>query len=303
MSSGKKRRYGGHAPRNPKRGAPGIVLTCESGREIKCEREALDILQHDWDINVVTVKESGKSTSLDDELEKLKGSKIVSPFSVYATGCRGMVVILCTDCRLIVEPLEKTGDKEHNGRHLDASTTVTETEECGAAKKPRLDGGKSDETSVGATDQDEESASWDPLEAVGRIVKDMESSNSVFPSSRFITRMIPMQATMYASVDDIRNATESLIVPFADQKNKTFAIQVKRRLCDHLKRDDVIAAIGPVVSEAAPTWKVNLRTPDFTIVVEICKTFAGVSILSSAQMLVAPNFNLAELRERKANAD
>ena len=53
---GKKRRYQSQSSSykrstvsNPQRGAPGILFTCETGRERKCRWEGLEILQHDWD--------------------------------------------------------------------------------------------------------------------------------------------------------------------------------------------------------------------------------------------------------------
>ena len=59
-SSSKKRKYidytkrsGGnygsnHNPKwqNSKRGAPGVLMTCETSREVKCQREGLEILNH-----------------------------------------------------------------------------------------------------------------------------------------------------------------------------------------------------------------------------------------------------------------
>ena len=43
----RKRKYKeGKRKFNPKRGGPGILMTCEQGREHKCEREGVDILQY-----------------------------------------------------------------------------------------------------------------------------------------------------------------------------------------------------------------------------------------------------------------
>eukprot|EP00978_Attheya_sp_CCMP212_P003397 scaffold7003_cov60-Attheya_sp.AAC.1 len=60
MSTGKKKFSGGrsqddrgggkksnwHSKKNVRRGGPGILLTCETGREFKCQREGLEILRH-----------------------------------------------------------------------------------------------------------------------------------------------------------------------------------------------------------------------------------------------------------------
>ena len=80
------------------------------------------------------------------------------------------------------------------------------------------------------------------------------------------------------------------------KKDITFKVEIKRRLCAHLTRDQVIEAITPVVLgglQEGYKFSVNLSDPDFSIRIETCKTLCGISILPRDSWY--KNFNLAEL--------
>lgn len=94
----------------------------------------------------------------------------------------------------------------------------------------------------------------------------------------------------------------------------SFKIDIKRRLCSHLTRDQVIEAITPILlgsdsstEEEDPEKKygckfsVNLSNPDFAIRIEIIKTLCGISILPREEWY--KNFNVAELIDAKDNYD
>ena len=149
---GNKRRYGGKGSQYgpaPRRGPPALFVSCESGREKKCQREALELIHHYYYasrpalLQNKTQSSEGKIApsptpleevplSLDEELSMLRkgataeevimyepnskrprnGSKnatskqlssMKSPFSIYDTGVRGMVCIVCTvpGCEMI----------------------------------------------------------------------------------------------------------------------------------------------------------------------------------------------------------
>ena len=142
-----------------------------------------------------------------------------------------------------------------------------------------------------------------------RVVEDIEKGpKGSFPGSRFITRMIPVQATCFSGVSEIQHAVGCLVHSTlqkyssdnANSKKTTFAIQTKIRICGHLKRGQIIESVAKQVVETAPEWKVDLSDPDFTILVEVCKNIAGVSVISSGEQLNTSTrkFNLAELRTK-----
>jgi tRNA(Ser,Leu) C12 N-acetylase TAN1 len=47
-------------------GGPAILLTCEQGREIKCEREAIDMLTADWEAKQYGARKCSSDTTNDD---------------------------------------------------------------------------------------------------------------------------------------------------------------------------------------------------------------------------------------------
>jgi len=101
----------------------------------------------------------------------------------------------------------------------------------------------------------------------------------------------------YASVEEIKAVSISLLKRFLPNilsilpkggKEITYKLEIKRRLCTHLTREQVIDAITPLVK-----FSVNLSDPDFSIRIETCRTLCGVSILPRQEWY--KNFNLAEL--------
>jgi tRNA(Ser,Leu) C12 N-acetylase TAN1 len=110
--------------------------------------------------------------------------------------------------------------------------------------------------------------------------------------------MIPIQATCFVSLEEIGLTSKALIKKYlANKPPSTFAVAVKRRNCSTLSRDQVIDAVAKelVETDESSKWKVNLKSPDFTFHVEICKTLCGMSIIKNASTY--RNFNLVEIRE------
>ena len=84
-----------------------------------------------------------------------------------------------------------------------------------------------------------------------------------------------------------------------DDKKLTFKLEIKKRLCSHLKQEQIINAVAPVVAEGLeeilPGYKfsVNLSDPDFSVRIETCRSLCGISILPRESWY--KNFNLAEI--------
>ena len=145
---------------------------------------------------------------------------------------------------------------------------------------------------------------WDPVEAVERIIRDVRAGKSAV-SSRFITRIIPLQATCFSNQSEICHVAKHLFQSHQDlvgsnppnattTSTTTFAIQAKKRNCSHLQRQDVISWVA---AEAPKEWKVDLSKPDYTVVVEICKTLCGMSIIRKCTERFG-KFNLLPLPEK-----
>ncbi len=333
---------------NPKRGGPGILLTCETGRERKCQNEGLEILKYylsdegrfqDGNMTGGDDDEGGEeddSLTLEEELTKLRSKKestksdpSSAAFGVYETGCRGSVFVLCTlpNCQLI-PPIEteyiqakkdvtaqkftatddggdirKDDDDVVDGSR-DGSDEDSSSED--AKKKRKLDDGSEVEQNGNATSgtaltipsstiDDVENGFprpvlWDPIATVQNIMSDLDAKSRKAPSSRFVTRMIPLQATCFASLEELRLTTIELLKIYLPAKTKTFAIVPRRRHCDSLTRDQIIDTIAEIVLNRIPSCKVQLDNPDATIVVEICKNICGISVVGEYESY--RNFNL-----------
>jgi len=404
-----KRRFGGkssHYGPTPRRGPPAIFVTCESGREKKCQREALELIHHYYYASRPSLQHGKKSEdegtsplesltkgetmenrplSLEEEVSMLRRgaaaeevlsyepdskrprngsenasskqikSSMKSPFSIYDTGLRGMVCILCTlpDCEMVPYTdilAEIRASKETDSKDTEHVATgsneakKTDEDDNGTVAKDRIVSQTSKESNENTSLNPLTGPTlWDPVETVKCIFQDAkkcskEGSNdtngspndeekkdeqeeleqkeasvpkellaSPPPGSRFILRILPMQATCYASVEEIKAVSTLLLKRFLPKfqtilskgsKEITFKLEIKRRLCAHLKSMQVIEAITPLVLggvEEVPgyTFKVNLSNPDFSVRIEMCKGLCGISILPREDWY--KNFNLAEL--------
>ena len=341
------RRGGGGKKYNPKRGGPGILFTAETGREMKCQREGLEILSYySADSSSIgenpenedsaaknsspgTTSSSAEKLSFDEELKQLKAqSKSKKPshpgFAPYETGCRGNVFVMRTaPGSYLIEPIKTTYRKEledasKKGEEVSlAKVDASEDDKSSepAAKKAKLEapaevpekcnlteGDASSKVSEKAS-ADEGSSSltanpWNPVDIVRRFLADLRANSRKMPNSRFITRMIPMQATCFASEEEIHLTAAALIDKFFPSDSTTFAITTKKRNCDGLDRGNVIKLIAGSVYQKFPNCKVDLKNPEVTIVVEVCKTLCGVSVVRNAS-IEFDHFNVAKVREAK----
>ncbi|KAL7476456.1 hypothetical protein ACHAW6_002317 [Cyclotella cf. meneghiniana] len=368
----------------PRRGFPGILVTSESGREKKCQKEALELIHHYYYLKKSSIpaepgameknrssnegptgpastKTADDPLSLEEELAMLrKGaaaeevlsyernpkrprhetshvfsktrlSSMKSPFSLYDTGVKGVVWIVFTLPGSELVPYDEIISTLRSRTQDDDESNVKEDP---VAHEVKSEEGKT------TKDATHDPPLWDPIETVRIIMNEVGCSNhdsrannvkdvdkelgfntkadvvsTSPPGSRFILRMIPIQTTCHASVNEIKVVTKALLERYlgsidatkSETKNKvkTFKVDFKRRNCSHLSRDQVLEAVVPLVlgennvggSEKcdAPKQKyaVDLSDPDFSIRIEVCKTICGVSILPREKW--CKNFNLAEL--------
>lgn len=299
-------------------GRPGILLTCETGKERICCREAIEILNHyylDGNGGNNHVDEDYKDArnenlSLEDELMILKSKggaldESLSSFSEYETSCRGTVFLLCTipDCNLIPTiqtqymMSKKSDDKNHKKvmNSDDGITTDVKAEKqkkevhCEGTQVPPPK--KLDDTPTIISSKD--ILPWDPIKTVRRIMSDIgDDLDKATPRSRFVTRMIPIQATCYASPEELKLTVTELLDNYLPRASKTFAIVIKRRHCNGLDRNTVIQIVGNAVTTLIPNCAVHLDEPNVTIMVEICNKLCGISVIEN--MKAYRNFNLVE---------
>jgi len=131
---------------------------------------------------------------------------------------------------------------------------------------------------------------------VATLVKaDLErarDANATF--SRHAMRVVPVETTCFAGVDEIKEACKPLIEKhFESGKAQTFAIAFERRANNALHRTEVIEAIAGMIEQ--PPNKVNLGDPDLTIMVEIVKGVACLSVVQDYEKLCKYNLRMVAM--------
>lgn len=230
-------------------------------------------------------------------LQKQTPRDAPGPFRLFDTGCAGTVFFMYA--------------KEANDEDTSNPPDQGDSEDT-RNKRPRHSTTTSDEeqSSTAKTDSsDVRSISFDPVKTVKRVASDIvdDKATTDAPASRFLTRMIPVQVTCFATLHDLEAVLPSLLARHGTKSSTTtddskmpaatFRVQVKKRQCNQIKGSAFIeTAASLVVQETG--WKVQLTDPDYIIWIEVCKTLMGVSVLTRDDVNVAKNFNLAELRDR-----
>ncbi|HJT49939.1 MAG TPA: THUMP domain-containing protein [Nitrososphaeraceae archaeon] len=93
---------------------------------------------------------------------------------------------------------------------------------------------------------------------------------------RYILRLIPMELMVSTKLGDIANAVKSLTPKM--HSHDTFRITVEKRH-SVLSTDDIIATLASKIDN-----RVQLKSPDWIVLVEIIGAFTGVSILKQDQI-------------------
>ena len=286
-----------------------MLLTCERGREFKCRREGLEIFEYllllgknentkkEDDAGAFSAVTDGEernqhnySSSIEDELKKLrqKDAKKTQengerPFRFFDTKCAGSAFILYT--QPTSPGFKDTADDDNS---ISQPNKRAKPEDIVLTKSNIQDHTKDDVVAV----------PWDPFGTLQRIVQELRDPKSMMPSSRFISRMIPIQRTCFAKVEEIKESVQCLLVD--TDAERTFAIHVKRRYCPTMTTQDIVKCVGDIVGKMTTQnngkWSANLKDPDILIQIEVCKTLCGVSVIPRQIRTLSKNFNLAEVR-------
>lgn len=122
--------------------------------------------------------------------------------------------------------------------------------------------------------------SLDPFEVVERIKKIMEEEPWRIGS---LMRIIPVEEVVDSNVDEIARAVEKLASKIPE--DQSFRITIEKRHTQ-LASSEIIEAAAKNVER-----KVDLKNPDWIVLIEIIGAYAGVSVLRPSQIL-----SLAKLR-------
>lgn len=115
------------------------------------------------------------------------------------------------------------------------------------------------------------------VDLASMIVADIvETKNQ---QTKFLIRLIPIEITCKAYMKDIEAAFRPLGDKYFTQVAKTFAIVYNHRNNNNLNRDEVTKLIADLISQLNPCNKVDLKTPELVVVVEVIKGIVLLSVI------------------------
>jgi tRNA acetyltransferase TAN1 len=93
---------------------------------------------------------------------------------------------------------------------------------------------------------------------------------------RYVLRLLPIESVVHTRLEDIGSAAKNLTPKMHSQD--TFRITVERRHT-FISSADIIATVGRQINN-----KVDLKNPDWIVLIEIIGAFTGISVLKSNQI-------------------
>lgn len=131
----------------------------------------------------------------------------------------------------------------------------------------------------------------DPVELVHYIMKDLEATKK--QKTRFLLRLLPIEATCKAYVDDIRQTADTIFDKHFSKEGKTFAVLFNRRNSSGVNRDDLIRDLAEMVVKRHPENRADLKHPQLAIIVEIIRNMCCLSVVP--EYFELRKYNLLEL--------
>ena len=104
----------------------------------------------------------------------------------------------------------------------------------------------------------------------------------------YVLRVLPIESVVPTRLEDIENAVKNLTLKKMHSQD-TFRITVERRHT-FISSGDIIATVARQINN-----KVNLRNPDWIVLIEIIGALTGISILK-------PNQIFSSVREKRNNS-
>ena len=330
-------------------GKSGLDQSGDGEAELSLEQE-VELLRKGASADEVLLGPSGKRKAGQSGAGN-KGRRR-GAFSVYEPGCRvaGTVIVMCSlpNCELV-----PVGGRDRRGAEGSAHDGPSHKSKRARLEDDNDDSDDSDDNDEGVVDPP-----WDPVQVFRQISSDVVLSSRRegdgtaasgpggpasppqtsrpsaaardAPSSRFVTRMIPLQATCFPSLEDMsrtcRLLLEKYLTPLVsshwegqhtkaipngtaerngeemgkrERKPSTFEINFKRRNCANVRREAVIQALGQLISEMVEPGSLAVDlggNADFTIQIEVLNNLCGMSVIDNRKMPVG-RFNLIEMRQ------
>merc|ERR1712083_733304 len=118
--------------------------------------------------------------------------------------------------------------------------------------------------------------------------------------TRFLMRLVPIEAACKAHEQNVTEAMKKLLQKHFSKENpvKTYCVVFKSR-CNHdFKKEMTYKIVGDIIKELSPESKVEYKTPDFVIMVEVMKSNCCLAVLPK-YFDTYKKYNLIELAKVK----
>ena len=237
--------------------------------------------------------------SLDEEIALLKKEEKKPDQSskcghggvdIHDTGMTGVLLAVFTKAeRLRFKDgvrLEDGEDEDETDSAEDDNKLTTEGGSLGNANEINSDDVNGDEAPKSSKRRQEGPSQPRHIvtDVVSSILMSLLNGTEEGPRSRFVHRLVPLIATCYPSQAEITE-TGRIVIKEMERlaseregveagKRFTFAIQLKKRMCDvSPEKEEIIKIIGGLVDDRK--CGVDLTDPEYTIVIDIFKNLAG----------------------------
>ena len=141
-----------------------------------------------------------------------------------------------------------------------------------------------------------------PQDVVVSIMKEAKATMTL--RARNCSRFLPVTHTCFASIESIKEMASKVLAghfPAGEvegEKGVQFAVEYEHRSFQGINRIDIINAFTDQIK--CPPNKVNLTTPEKTILVQVLKSVCAVSIVTGYRELCKYNIkNITEVKEEK----
>lgn len=131
----------------------------------------------------------------------------------------------------------------------------------------------------------------DPLKLGKHIVDDITATGKAM--SRFVLRLVPIEAVCKANMPDIINAAGALFDKHFLKEPTTYGIIFNHRYNQQIKRDHIIKELAELVNSKNIGNKVDLHHAKKSIIVEVLRGWCLLSVIEN--YLDCKKYNLAEL--------
>mmetsp|Transcript_14178 Transcript_14178/g.42881 ORF Transcript_14178/g.42881 Transcript_14178/m.42881 type:complete len:304 (+) Transcript_14178:102-1013(+) len=120
------------------------------------------------------------------------------------------------------------------------------------------------------------------------------ASTKLVLRSQLVARIVPFSNVCYADEDNVLATVQPLL---SGLEGRSYAIELKRRNNEIFPKDDVIRSVASTVPRP---YRVDLKTPDTTILVHVFQSIAGCAVVPNFHRL--KEFNLPKLKKARLEA-